>query len=300
MTEEIKSVKDETIDEESLPELVQWSKIGGRPTSLRDLSVSDADKLDNVPETGDFGNLAWEDVADEIHIKTGAITETKISDNSISTPKLQTGSVTSAKVTTGELITLSAQIRDAIINNAHIDNLSADKITAGTLTGRTVRTASSGKRVEILSDLSNKITLYDEENKSTTIESFYTGAGHHFGLYYDTGHYLEFGGDFETILATPNGDVRFQYAGFYFGNDLLPNTNETLGNSSYRWAGVYTDYLRSYGDARVDDNLTVYGTTTTKNLGVTGFIILSGIPTSDPGSAGVVYRDGNDLRISTG
>ena len=165
MPKEIKTVKDETIDENPLPELTPWDKIGGRPTSLRDLSASDADKLDNTPKTGDFGNLAWEDVADEIHIKTGAITETKISDDSISTPKIKSGAITSAKVTTGELITLSAQIRDAIINDAHIDYLSANKITVGelegiTITGNLIRTSSSGQRVEIR-DSHDDISFHD-------------------------------------------------------------------------------------------------------------------------------------------
>jgi len=338
MTEEIKSVKDETIDEESLPELVQWSKIGGRPTSLRDLSVSDADKLDNVPETGDFGNLAWEDVADEIHIKTGAITETKISDNSISTPKLQTGSVTSAKVTTGELITLSAQIRDAIINNAHIDNLSADKITAGTLTGRTVQTATSGKRIRLSSSPQNEIEFLDDNTLIGILEVDKVGDDGYFRLLDSEGMGLRlrlgmgasvfsssdlgsYGGSFYTGGSMTNGSISMtagdgskyfriirSSGSYYMETDVElashwdPYDDDTyyLGSSSKRWAGLYAMYIRSYGDARVDDNLTVYGTTSTKNLGVTNLVVFSGIPTSDPGNAGVVYRSGNDLRISTG
>ena len=277
MPKEIKTVKDETIDENPLPELTPWDKIGGRPTSLRDLSASDADKLDNTPKTGDFGNLAWEDVADEIHIKTGAITETKISDDSISTPKIKSGAITSAKVTTGELITLSAQIRDAIINDAHIDYLSANKITVGelegiTLTGNLLRTDKSGnERIEIAGN-DDTIKWYDSYN-TEIIKMHQTIGAKAFGYSVSV---------FEGSEQWPELFLGYNDIDYIFSASLSVGNN-SLGIENYQ--GDVTGFCQA--DFNVDGTLTM----TRLQL-----------PTSLTNTNGFIYHDtaNNRIRVRLG
>jgi hypothetical protein len=272
-----KVVYNETIEELELPELTPWEQIVGRPTSLKDISSGDYNKLQEID---DLGELAWEDVATEIFIATNAITETKIATDAITTPKIKAGAITSAKLTTGELITLSAQIKDAIISNAKISDLSADKINAGTLTGRTVRTASSGKRVEMVSNPTNQLKFYDEDGKVTTVESFYVGAKNYYGMYYHTGDYLEFGGDFVFKIQTSHGNMVIKSTGFDFSNSLIPNSNNTynLGSSSLRWAHIYA----------TNGTITTLGVT---SLSVaTSFILPSGTATGSCTNGAMRYN----------
>ena len=75
-------------------------------------------------------------------------------------------------------ISQAAMIANAIIDNAHINNLSADKINAGTLTGRTIRTASSGGRVEMVAigGYSDYITFYGTTGILTGLITAATGT----------------------------------------------------------------------------------------------------------------------------
>ena len=108
---------------------------------------------------------------------------------------------------TNEFVSNTAQIANAIITSAKISDLSADKLTAGTInasvitvsninadnitsgtiTGRTVRTASSGERVQLETNIIG--------NQDGLV--FYDSGG--FGSYF----YITSGGDFEL----EGGDV---------------------------------------------------------------------------------------------
>jgi hypothetical protein len=109
---------------------------------------------------------------------------------------LSANCITSVQLATGAIVAGSAVIGDAAIRNAQIASISADKITAGiisadridtnTLTGKTLRTAASGKRVEILSSGANngQVDFYD------------SGGTRRGGIYAIVG---------KVILNAPNG-----------------------------------------------------------------------------------------------
>jgi hypothetical protein len=97
-------------------------------------------------------------------IATGAVTETKIADAAISSAKIQDAAIYDAK------------IANASISSAKIVDLVADKIAAGTITasieivgptitGGTIRTKSSGARIE-LKDSTNTITVIDSSGRT--------------------------------------------------------------------------------------------------------------------------------------
>lgn len=67
-------------------------------------------------------------------IDAGAVTATEIASNAITAVKIQAGAVTAAKITVTSLSAISANM---------------GTITAGTITGGTIRSASSGQRVEM-------------------------------------------------------------------------------------------------------------------------------------------------------
>ena len=89
---------------------------------------------------------------------------------------LSANCITAVQMAAGAITVGSAVIQDAAIRNAQIESISADKITAGfisadrintnTLTGKTLRTAASGKRVEVSSGGSNngQIEFYNSSN----------------------------------------------------------------------------------------------------------------------------------------
>lgn len=47
-------------------------------------------------------------------------------------------------------------------------------------------------------------------------------------------------------------------------------------------------------------NITASGNISSSGTGSLGYMLLPNLPTSDPGVNGVVFRSGNDLKISTG
>jgi len=117
-----------------LPDLPSWESVIGRPTSLEDLDPDAQTELDNAGATIlSLGDLAYLD----------QITTTEITDNSISTPKLQAGAVLASKMSVGQLSAITADL---------------GSITAGTITGATIRTSSSGERIEMEDDV---IESYD-------------------------------------------------------------------------------------------------------------------------------------------
>ena len=95
-------------------------------------------------------------------IRDATITNAKIVDATITTAKIADAQITGAK------------IASATITNANISSLSADKITAGTITGRTLQTASSGKRF-VVSSSDNEVHFYNDRGDGTIDETLRIG-----------------------------------------------------------------------------------------------------------------------------
>ena len=99
-----------------------------------------------------------------VTIRANAITAEKIIANAITADKIRANAITADKIEANAITAVKIAANSITATNGKIESLNAGVITAGTLTGRTVRTASSGRRVEISSDPENRIY-------------FYTGAG---------------------------------------------------------------------------------------------------------------------------
>lgn len=82
-------------------------------------------------------------------IQAGTITSNELAANSVTATQIQAGSVTASKISVSTLSAISANI--GAINAGTIDGI--------TITGGTIRTASSGTRVE-LSGSANEINIY--------------------------------------------------------------------------------------------------------------------------------------------
>jgi hypothetical protein len=120
-------------------------------------------------------------IVDTANIVDAAVSSAKILDAAITSAKIGTAQITNAKLATAAVGT--ANIQDAAITNAKVNDLSADKLTAGTVSASRIgaatitadklnvtsldaisatigllRTASSGARLEIASDV---IRVYD-------------------------------------------------------------------------------------------------------------------------------------------
>ena len=269
-----KVVYNETIEELELPELTPWESIVGRPTSLKDISSGDYNKLQEID---DLGELAWEDVATEIFIATNAITETKIAKDAITTPKIKAGAITSEKLTTGELITLSAQIKDAIISNAKISNLSADKITAGTLTGRTVQTAATNNsRVSMVGSTDTLEWITSSNQISTQMSQYAWSQG--------SGFKIDHWGDVSIEIGAGTTE-------FFINFNILTGTP----------LSITQDGVIAGGDLYVEDtayiDIASIGIASIGTLGMAGQFILKSL-TSDPSgwSDGAMYYNSSTKR----
>lgn len=146
MAEKLKEFKidlEEPKSEEDvqLPELPQWDKIFGRPTSLEDLDPTAEALLESDHATIlTLGDVAYLD----------SITTTYITDDAITTPKILAGAVTASRISVGDLSAI----------NADLGSITAGSITGVTITGGTVRTSSSGARVQMLSS-TNTLQILD-------------------------------------------------------------------------------------------------------------------------------------------
>lgn len=228
---------------------------------------------------------------------------------------------------------------DISANNITTGTFDADLVNVtGTITGTTIQTASSGKRVRLSSIPQNQIEFLNDDALIGILEVDMIGDTGYLelldseglGLKLEVGigasvfgssELISYGGSLYTGGTTSNGSIGMvagdgvkylriiRSAGSYYmetdvelASHWDPYADDTyyLGSSSKKWAGLYTMYARSYGDVRVDEDLQVYGTIATNNLTVSNLVSFSGIPTSDPLTAGYIYRSGNDLKISTG
>ena len=99
-----------------------------------------------------LGDLATKDTVGSSEIDTNAITETKISGNAVTTPKIATNAVTANEISVSSLSAISANI---------------GSVTSGTITGALIRTASSGKRLQISDD---DLNTYNASNQKHGIQ----------------------------------------------------------------------------------------------------------------------------------
>lgn len=215
MAEKVKElkVKDErpkAEDDVQLPELPQWTKIVGRPTSLGDLDPNAETTLENVEATFlTLGDLAYLD----------AITETEITDNSISTPKLQAGAVEASKISVGSLSAINANL---------------GTITSGTITGVLFRTSASGERIEMDTTNTNQIRFYDDSTLFGKLEVDRVGTDGYIRFLTDEGNGLN--------IQTGLGASVFTSADLQ-GNGGVLSTN---GNASNGYIGMYANGASAY------------------------------------------------------
>lgn len=153
--EELPFVKDR-----ALPKLVKYEEILYTPEDLGDINKAEGTKLENAfDKTVDDSDDIPEGATNKYLVDL-SVTKQKLANAAVAWEKLEDEAVHADKVyKSGAVITLSAQIKEAVILNAHIGNaeiqaakigsLDANVINAGTLTARTVRTQSSGQRVEM-------------------------------------------------------------------------------------------------------------------------------------------------------
>lgn len=143
-------------------------------------------------------------------ISADAITSREISANSITANEISANTITTNKIST---VDFSADVLTAGTIDAQeitVKNLNADEITAGTLTGRTVRTASSGIRIELANQ--NVMNFYDEEdNVIGYIEPWLTNLG--VGM-----HGLPGGLWPEVYVGTTQADIGTEYAHIFFND----------------------------------------------------------------------------------
>lgn len=123
-------------------------------------------------------------------------------------------------------------------------SLNADDIIAGTLTGRTIRTASSGARVQI--DSANYFQAYDASylrvKIDTTSIKFYASTGGLTGSIIGTVDGL----DLPNLFPSGNWDIGGEYGNtlagdWRVGDSLIPSTNniQSLGDSTHKFNTVY-------------------------------------------------------------
>ena len=199
-TEDRKIYEPEEIKETPLPEAVIWEEIVDAPQSLAELSSTDGAALEAATTaiTG-LGDLAYEDLVNELNIAAGAVTNAKIavnaiqgdviaasaittvkiSDNAIEAAKIAAGAVIAGKLAANSVVASNIQAGTITATQIAASTITADRmnvsslsaisanigtVTAGainglTITGGTIRTAASGTRVE-LSGSANEINIY--------------------------------------------------------------------------------------------------------------------------------------------
>ena len=168
-----------------------------------------------------------------------AVTTAKIANAAIGTAQIDDLAVTRAKI--ANLAVGTAQIDNLAVTNAKIDSMEASKITAGTITatieiigptitGGTVRTAASGKRMELTT--SGLVAWLDGSNKGVSIENDAFGQ-------------IKFNGS-NGFLASVFGDL---YMGTGYGANINIWSDGDLEASADASTGTLTlkdsDYTRT-------------------------------------------------------
>lgn len=182
-------------EENDLPEAVLWENIIEAPQSVADLNSADGAALAAATAAIDgLGALAYEDLVNELLIAdaaitnakiainaiqgdviaAGAIVATKISDGAIETAKLAAGAVVASKIAAGTITAneiAASTITASKMNvstlsaiTANLGTVNAGNINGLTITGGTIRTASSGTRIQ-LDDSTNEISIYSGSTK---------------------------------------------------------------------------------------------------------------------------------------
>ena len=321
MPKEIKTVKDETIDENPLPELTPWDKIGGRPNSLKDLNVADGEALDDA--TASIGDVEdWKGYLDAIldaqtaeiiaewtFKDSGALAIRENSNNGIWLSPTgilakKSGDTTFSLTSSGD-----ATFGGSLIAGVEI---TSPVITGGTITGGLIKTSSSGQRVEIR-DSHNDIRIYDSYSLRMGLSE---GALTFLTASETDGGAIEATGYRELTFRNPVTDITLQAGALNFYNSCdiinvrdLDTGGLWVGNGINTTGGqtiqIGTDStgnkanIDHYGEIETD-KVRVYGSMTANSIGSTSAVVFTGIPTSDPESEGAVWRDGTYLRISTG
>lgn len=194
-TEDRKIYEPETIDETPLPEAVIWENIVDAPKSVADLNPADGAALEAATIAIDgLGALAYEDLVTELQLASNAVTTAKIAvnaitadviaANAITTVKISDNAIEAAKIAAGAVVAGKLAANSVVASNIQAGTITADKmnvstlsaitanigsVTAGsitgvTITGGTVRTASSGTRVQMDSG-SNELQIYSGSTK---------------------------------------------------------------------------------------------------------------------------------------
>jgi hypothetical protein len=195
---------------------------------------------------------------------------------------LSANCITSVQLATGAIVAGSAVIGDAAIRNAQIASISADKITAGvisadridtnTLTGKTLRTAASGKRVEVSSSGSNngQIEFY---NSSSVRKGYIEGGSSYVEIGAPDGAIIRgdmYGG--RKVGTTGNPDASLSWVGSV-SLGLSPAINDALrislagavfsygideattGSAANVRVGASAQLLKSTSTVRIKDQL---------------------------------------------
>lgn len=199
--------------------------------------------------------------------------------NVIASSIVLSGYTTSSDVTTiiGDTVTTS------YVNALSITagSVAAEDITGTTITGKTVRTASSGQRVQ-MSGSTNDLRVYDSSGElrmklDNDLMQFYNEAGGTSGSIFatDTGSYeylyisnsttdgaivLEIDNT-GYFAVTEDANVRMYYSTssntWVFEHDIYPETDGVadLGGSSFRWDTVYCYTLSEVSDINLKENI---------------------------------------------
>lgn len=213
----VKLIEPYDIDDVQLPELEQWDRVFGRPTSLNDLDPTADQELNDIDATFlSLGDLAYLD----------QITTTEITDNSISTPKLQAGAVEASKMSVGTLSSITADF---------------GTMTSGEIIGALIKTSNSGERVELEND---RIEVFDnnDERRFRSDDGelqFYDPSGNRVGMIYGntssfpgiflesiSGYSLQLLSDDDVIVDARN-NLRI------FADDIFANCNIEIDDGNF-------------------------------------------------------------------
>ena len=205
-----------------------------------------------------------------------AVTEGKIADSAVTAIKIANLAVTNAKVanlavTTGKIANLAVttgKIDDLAVTSAKIDTCSVSKLTAGTLTvqellgtGGSVKTATSGARVEITpgginiyggklttrayagGSIQCKVDAYGQISAGAGAVILNSGGLHIYGAY--ALFYTDAGDARGGIKGVSDSFTIYSQSGYdlvlYPGTSWIrpPDLTKNLGTSTYYWNKIY-------------------------------------------------------------
>jgi len=134
-TAERKIYEPEWQEETPLPEAVIWEEIVDKPTTLAELSPTDAAAITDIETTiGDLGVLAYEDVVTALEIADGAVTNVKIAVDAIQGAVIAAGAITTTKIANGSIETAKLAAAAVTANEIAAGAITAVKIGAGEVT----------------------------------------------------------------------------------------------------------------------------------------------------------------------